>query len=70
MIASIDEMSGIITRKNPNIRTSVTDSTTDGPATIDISYGNTPLTRLAIRRDPLFENRPITILAPGQTLLS
>lgn len=63
-------MSGIVTRKNPNIRMSVTDSSPDGPATLDVSYGDTPLTRLAIRRDSLFENRPITLIAKDQAVLS
>lgn len=63
-------MSGIVTPKNSNVRTSVTDSTTEGPATLDVSYGDTPLMRLAIRRDPFFESRPITLLAPGQSVLS
>ncbi len=63
-------MSGIVTLKSSNIRTSVTDSTPESPATLDVSYGDTPLARLAIRRDPLFENRPITLIASGQTVLS
>lgn len=63
-------MSGIVSRKNPNIRMSVTDSSPDGPATLDVLYGNTPLTRLAIRRDPLFDNRPLTPIAVGQSVLT
>ena len=63
-------MSGIITLKSSNIRTSVTDSTPESPATLDVSYGDTPLARLAIRRDPLSENRPVILIATGQTVLS
>ncbi len=63
-------MSGIVTLNSPNIRTSVTDSTPESPATLDVSYGDTPLAMLAIRRDPLFENRPVTLVSSGQTVLS